>query len=176
MDNGVAIDPQVISDAFVQWVQEEMRFPAAVKKLGAVKIAGDVVSMFVYFENGEKQPIIADYSYVVSPVSGNPVFDFCLQYLDKEEAIVDENDPMEQLLSSTDAMQWAREFERCKRENNWSLDDIDVNLMVGWFANAMAAQESEDNRERSEALKKIQELEKEIKRIVREHNGEGGFF
>ncbi len=45
------------------------------------------------------------------------------------------------LLQTNDAAVWAAEFERCKRKNGWTIDDIDEGLMIGWFANAMAAQE-----------------------------------
>ena len=51
-----------------------------------------------------------------------------------------------ELLETNDAAIWAAEFERCKQKNNWTLDDIDESLMIGWFANAMAAQEFKDNR------------------------------
>jgi len=49
-------------------------------------------------------------------------------------------------LETNDAQVWGREFERCKKKNNWTLDDIDKDLMVAWFANAMAAQEFADQR------------------------------
>lgn len=42
------------------------------------------------------------------------------------------------LLETTDAMVWAEEFMRNFGDK---LDQIDRGLMVGWFANAMAAQE-----------------------------------
>lgn len=45
------------------------------------------------------------------------------------------------LLRTNDAALWAEEFIRVKHEQNWTLDDIDFALMVGWIANAMAAQE-----------------------------------
>ena len=38
---------------------------------------------------------------------------------------------------STDAMVWAEAFQEHKARNQWSIDDIDEGLMVGWFANAM---------------------------------------
>ncbi len=41
--------------------------------------------------------------------------------------------------SSTDAMHWAEQFCETKLRNNWSIDDIDEGLMVGWFANYWAA-------------------------------------
>ncbi len=46
-----------------------------------------------------------------------------------------------ELLQTNDAMVWAKEFVKTKKEMDWTLDDIDESLMVGWFANAMAAQE-----------------------------------
>ena len=48
------------------------------------------------------------------------------------------------LLETNDAMVCAKEFVECKKKNKWTLDDIDEALMVGWFANAMAAQEFAD--------------------------------
>lgn len=45
------------------------------------------------------------------------------------------------LLGTTDAKVWAEEFERHKQDNNWTIDDIDEDLMLCWFANAMTAQE-----------------------------------
>jgi len=33
------------------------------------------------------------------------------------------------------------EFQKSKKKNKWTLDDIDEGLMIAWFANAMAAQE-----------------------------------
>jgi len=50
------------------------------------------------------------------------------------------------LLATNDAMVWAVEFCKTKKKINWSLEDIDEGLMVGWFANAMAAQEFADKR------------------------------
>jgi hypothetical protein len=49
-----------------------------------------------------------------------------------------------ELLSTNDAMVWAKEFVACMKRNNWTLEDIDEVLMVGWFANAMVAQEYKD--------------------------------
>jgi hypothetical protein len=46
-----------------------------------------------------------------------------------------------ELLQTNDALVWAEEFERLKTVNNWTLEDIDSDMMLGWFANAMAAQE-----------------------------------
>ena len=47
---------------------------------------------------------------------------------------------------TTDAMKWAETFVDCKIKNNWELKDINEGLMVGWFANAMAAQEYMDKK------------------------------
>ncbi|MEO0975982.1 MAG: hypothetical protein AAFY24_01935 [Pseudomonadota bacterium] len=43
------------------------------------------------------------------------------------------------LLSTTDAAVWAREF--CATAESLGHKDIDESWMIGWFANAMAAQE-----------------------------------
>ena len=50
------------------------------------------------------------------------------------------------LLDTTDASLWAKEFVRYKVKNNWSIDDIDEGLMLAWFANAMFTQEMADDR------------------------------
>ena len=50
------------------------------------------------------------------------------------------------LLQTTDAMVWAKEFVRICKTAGWTLEDIDKGLMVGWFANAMGAQEMADRR------------------------------
>lgn len=50
------------------------------------------------------------------------------------------------LLSTTDAFIWAKAFVSNKIKNKWSLDDIDEDLIVTWFANAMAAQEFHDEK------------------------------
>lgn len=41
--------------------------------------------------------------------------------------------------TNPDAKVWAEFFMKTKDEKNWSLDDIDESLMIGWFANAMMA-------------------------------------
>ena len=51
-----------------------------------------------------------------------------------------------ELLETNDAMIWAKEFVKCKKKNVWTLKDIDEALMVGWFANAMVAQEFVDGK------------------------------
>ena len=38
-----------------------------------------------------------------------------------------------------DAIYWAAEFIRIKDEQKWKLSEIDENLMIAWFANAMFA-------------------------------------
>jgi hypothetical protein len=45
------------------------------------------------------------------------------------------------LSNTTDAMVWAEEFMRLFADRR---ADIDAGLMVGWFANAMAAQQARD--------------------------------
>lgn len=46
-----------------------------------------------------------------------------------------------ELLSSNDAQVWAKAFVEAKERNNWALEDIDEELMIGWFANAMLSHE-----------------------------------
>lgn len=59
--------------------------------------------------------------------------------------------PMEalDLLSTNDAMVWAQEFVKTCREHDIDpvRDDDPKGFMVGWFANAMAAQENADRRD-----------------------------
>ncbi len=51
------------------------------------------------------------------------------------------------LNKTTDATVWAAEFERCKQKNGWSIADIDEELMIVWFADAMCAQMDKDAAE-----------------------------
>jgi hypothetical protein len=48
---------------------------------------------------------------------------------------------------TTDAMRWADEFVSRFKGHTVAAGDIDEGLMVGWFANAFAAQESADRRD-----------------------------
>jgi hypothetical protein len=41
--------------------------------------------------------------------------------------------------SNPDAQIWAKYFIEIKEKNDWSIQDIDEGLMIGWFANAMMA-------------------------------------
>ena len=43
------------------------------------------------------------------------------------------------LHSNPDAQVWAKYFMETKEKNNWSIKDIDEELMIAWFANAMMA-------------------------------------
>ena len=36
-----------------------------------------------------------------------------------------------------DARRWAEAFSQIKTRQGWSVDDIDTDLMIGWFANAI---------------------------------------
>jgi len=51
------------------------------------------------------------------------------------------------------AKQWAECFEMHKKDNNWSIDDIDEGLMIVWFANfwACTADPLQDRIEQLEA-------------------------
>jgi hypothetical protein len=51
------------------------------------------------------------------------------------------------LLQSIDAMVWAEAIVETCKKMNWTLSDIDEGLMVGWFANAMFAQELKSDKE-----------------------------
>ena len=54
-------------------------------------------------------------------------------------------EPEVNLHNTTDAQVWAKEFVRLKHKNNWTVDDIDEGLMIGWFANAFCTQEAFSN-------------------------------
>lgn len=62
------------------------------------------------------------------------------------------------LLGTNDAMVWAEEFVKTMQRNKWEPNDIDEGLMVGWFANAMVAQEM--------ATEKTKTLESELSRYI----------
>lgn len=66
------------------------------------------------------------------------------------------------LLETTDAMIWAREFVRCKAKNKWTLADIDEGLMITWFAASMCAQMDKDAADLEAAQDKL----RRIKRII----------
>ena len=71
-----------------------------------------------------------------------------VQYWDdqiSDQPVVDPIDTID-LLQTNDAMVWAIEFVKTLKKCNWTLNDIDEGLMVGWFANAMFAQESKDRK------------------------------
>ena len=36
-----------------------------------------------------------------------------------------------------DATVWSKDFVKTLHENNWTIEDIDEGLMLGWFANAI---------------------------------------
>jgi len=37
--------------------------------------------------------------------------------------------------NNIDARHWAEQFCQHKSDNDWSLEDIDYDLMIGWFSN-----------------------------------------
>ena len=41
--------------------------------------------------------------------------------------------------TNPDARAWAKFFCETKKEMNWTADQINEDLMIGWFANAMMA-------------------------------------
>ena len=41
--------------------------------------------------------------------------------------------------TNPDASAWAKFFMETKAKNNWTIDQIDEELMLGWFSNAMMA-------------------------------------
>ncbi len=50
-----------------------------------------------------------------------------------------------ELLETTDCTVWAKAFVEALKRNSWTIEDIDEDLMMAWFANAFVAQEFEDN-------------------------------
>lgn len=69
------------------------------------------------------------------------------------------------LLESNDAMLWAETFIAVQKRHNVDIGDIDVECMLGWFANAMFAQELANDRLEREKYEKL------IQKVV---SGEGG--
>jgi hypothetical protein len=63
------------------------------------------------------------------------------------------NDDEPNLHETVDALVWAETFVKYKKDCGWDLDDIDEELMLGWFANCMYATEMD--------LKKKHELEEQ---------------
>lgn len=49
-----------------------------------------------------------------------------------------------------DAKAWAEFFMKTAKEQNWSIKDIDEELMLGWFANAMMARHDYDFRQKAQ--------------------------
>lgn len=62
-----------------------------------------------------------------------------------------------------DAKAWAEFFMKTKEENKWSLEDIDKELMIGWFANAMMAMHDHLHHE------KIEQLQRQNDELVEEN-------
>jgi hypothetical protein len=75
------------------------------------------------------------------------------------------------LLETTDAMVWAEEFVRIKIKQGWTWTDIDEGLMVGWFANAMAAQEMACRKTPDPRVKELVESLEQLARL-----GNGGRY
>ena len=74
------------------------------------------------------------------------------------------------LHETTDAVAWAAEFVRIKKEQGWTLDQIDKALMIGWFANAMCAQMDADAAKVEEARKRDPSDLRELGWSVAVHN------
>jgi hypothetical protein len=66
------------------------------------------------------------------------------------------------LAETTDASVWAAEFMRTKKEQGWTLEEIDEDLMLGWFANAMCAQMDKDRAE----LERMREAREQIEKTI----------
>lgn len=47
---------------------------------------------------------------------------------------------------STNAQEWAQMFIKTKKENNWTIKDIDEGLMIAWFANAIEVAKLKEQR------------------------------
>ena len=61
------------------------------------------------------------------------------QNLEKGTIMTDKTKETANLHSNPDAQVWAKYFMETKEKNNWSIKDIDEELMIAWFANAMMA-------------------------------------
>lgn len=68
--------------------------------------------------------------------------------------------------NNPDAKAWAEFFMHTLKENNWSIEDIDESLMIGWFANAMMAMFDHLNNtviiEQTEKIAELQDADESL--------------
>lgn len=64
-----------------------------------------------------------------------------------------------------DALVWAEEFTKTKQAVGWELTDIDGNLMLGWFANAIMDMHDVKEAELDTLRKKNTERKKRIEHL-----------
>ena len=62
-----------------------------------------------------------------------------------------------------DGLWWAEYFMATMKENNWTIEDIDVDLMLGWFANAQMWMHDFICEERDTLRQQVKELEHQVK-------------
>ena len=65
-----------------------------------------------------------------------------------------------------DAQKWAKFFIKTKEDNNWTVDDIDEGLMIGWFANAIMEMNDIKEREIDELRKQIIQQQKDLLYLI----------
>jgi hypothetical protein len=51
------------------------------------------------------------------------------------------------LIGNTDAAEWTDTFLAIAEQQDWTIEDIDWGLMIGWFSNAIMAGYDEGRRE-----------------------------
>jgi len=61
---------------------------------------------------------------------------------------------------SMDAKVWAEQFVKHKKDNNWTLEDIDEDLMVTWFANALCTAHVQMRRQMEDMARSRDDAEK----------------
>jgi len=61
---------------------------------------------------------------------------------------------------STDGLVWAEQFVKHKKDNNWTIDDIDDGLLLGWFSNAMEAVRDQMQRQMEDIARSRDDAEK----------------
>lgn len=65
--------------------------------------------------------------------------DNIIRLSEKDSRKQDQDDYDRSIHSNPDAQAWAKLFMESKAKNNWTMEQIDESLMIGWFANAMMA-------------------------------------
>ena len=101
---------------------------------------------------GEEYPIGRElfnrtYTFDTAPVHAIDISEKRVDKTAKARHEPVENDYDRSIHNNPDAQAWARFFMATAKEQEWCIDDIDENLMLGWFANAMMAMHDHVKRE-----------------------------